>query len=107
MREAGIVGERTGPDAGGGYLDRDGGPLLRAIELHGRLDAVVRAVREPHTVIADQDGRRLDECDIPRDAAVVPPVGVDGRYGVRVARIVDLEDERIAGGSELARHFEI
>ena len=50
---------------------------------------------------------RLEQHDIAREAAVVPPVGVDGRHALGMALVVDAHDERVACRTQPAGHLEL
>ena len=62
---------------------------------------------EAHAVIPDEGLGDFEQLHAAGDAAVVPPVGVDGGDTVLVAFVVHLDDQGVLSGTELLRDFEV
>src|SRR5580698_10170260 len=60
-----------------------------------------------YAVVADKRRGRLDKAHVPRQAAVVPPVRVDGRHRVGVPSVVDADHERVARRLDQTRDLEL
>jgi hypothetical protein len=76
-------------------------------QLHIAFDAAGVALGQLHLVVGDVGGRQFGQQHVAGDAAVVPPVGVDGRDLVLVAAVVGLDDDEVAALGQLAGDVEL
>ena len=107
-RDATRVAQRANANAGLGNRQRHAHTRrLRTVELDARDDSVARTRRQLHGIVANIGRRRLDDRHVARQATVVPPIGVDRRYALDPARVVDLDHERVAACGEHAGHLEL
>ncbi len=75
--------------------DGDGGACGCAFDVDVAFDEVVVGAAEVEVIVVDELLREFDEGDVAGEAAVVPPVGLQGGDAVGDAGVVDGEDDEV------------
>ena len=90
-----------------GDADGDGGASGGAFDVDVAFDEGVVGAAEVQVVVVDELRGDLDEGDVAGEAAVVPPIGLEGGDAVGDAGVVDGEDDEVVAVLEDAGEFAV